>query len=486
MDKEKVLIGAMGFVLVASIGLIGFSIYLQTVSTETVSPTTFPSCANINYNGASATNLVFMAPDFESAKKYSDYLTTFGPFKDHPSAFNTYFVPFSGAGCSLYKNAAVMCYSRANVQLASACPNDIVVAVTHADLGIRSSTYMNFITVNDVHPTTVLAHEFGHAFGYLSDEYVPAAKLGGSKNCASDCTQFGSQKDGCYSGCSTDTLVRSVDSGVMRTLASNKYGAFDDFLLEARLTDAVKQHLTGNAILSVEECSGQKYSQIVGSYDAETKKISLEEQNVVDGCYGGNGNGQGHYALYNDKNEITASGDFNPSVLFFDGPSGDSGEITGNGAEVSTRFILKTPLATQTREIPATIEVKHADKITRVPISDITLEKKPTPVSQITPGSKTPQTTTVISNVEIGPRGIAPFVSPPTIKTPSSVGTGTSSGAQQTKSIQAGATGAAIFSLAQFGLEETRVALAIVTAIIILVLYCWLHCVRRTKRRKRK
>ena len=155
------------------------------------------------------------------------------PFKDNKGKFNFYSVN-AAPDCSI-QSGILVCYSRSLVQAAALCPDDYIVVLSKQTSSIRSSAYINLISVNTENPKSVVIHEFAHIFANLADEYIPSVIPRGSKNCVSSCDKFKSETDGCYQGCSQDSYLRSVDSGVMRTLRTNNYGKFDTEILNENL-----------------------------------------------------------------------------------------------------------------------------------------------------------------------------------------------------------------------------------------------------------
>ena len=95
---------------------------------------------------------------------------------------------------------------------------------------VRSSSYMNVLSINSQNQKTIIAHEFGHNFAYLADEYVPAKLPRKARNCVASCEKFSDKKDGCFEGCSKENYFRSVNSGIMKSLLSNDYGLFNEII----------------------------------------------------------------------------------------------------------------------------------------------------------------------------------------------------------------------------------------------------------------
>ena len=105
---------------------------------------------------------------------------------------------------------------------------------------------MNVVSINKNHQKSVIAHEFGHSFANLAEEYTPATLPLKSKNCVSECNKFDSLNEGCYEGCSKTDYFRSINSGIMRTLSSKSYGAFNSFLISEKISKF--KRITGNVV----------------------------------------------------------------------------------------------------------------------------------------------------------------------------------------------------------------------------------------------
>ena len=88
MDKEKILIFSMALVLILSIFLIGLAFYLEKKDLITSPSETLPGCETLKFGKENALNVVFLTSDRESAEKYSEYLTNFGPFAERKELIN--------------------------------------------------------------------------------------------------------------------------------------------------------------------------------------------------------------------------------------------------------------------------------------------------------------------------------------------------------------------------------------------------------------
>jgi len=235
MKKEWFIV--TGLLLIA---IIGFFIYpIFKISYSPVSTRTFSSdCkAIIENSGERKANIVFLSENVneDKAREYADYLLNSEPFSFHKEKFNFYYAG-KYEDCSLYQNSILYCYSKELIKKSSVCPNDYVIVLTSRDSNIRSSSYMNVVSINIRHPKTVLLHEFAHTFANLADEYVPSVIPRGSKNCQKNCDKF-EVIDSCNQGCSKDSYFRSSDSSVMRTLSTKDYRTLNTKIIEEDLLE---------------------------------------------------------------------------------------------------------------------------------------------------------------------------------------------------------------------------------------------------------
>ncbi len=302
-------------------------------------------CKVIEQNSEGGVNLVFFA-DKEISKKYFDALMGFEPFGSYRKNFNTYYIDGYGAECEIYKGVALLCYSRELIRRAGSCPNDIIVVVKDMESSVRSSAYMNVVSLNSRLPLSVFAHEFGHAFANLADEYVPAKLTRKSKNCAKLCSDFGESKDGCFEGCSETSYFRSIEDGVMRTLRSSKFGVFNDKLILDNIK--VKGSVTGSAIQEIRDCSKEKYYLVEGVYSRDN--VSINTQRIEVGCVGGNGAGAFDYQFIKEDGSVVSGKNFNPELIFTD-MADENNLLSGGGVESDKPFILKVPVVEGVKEL---------------------------------------------------------------------------------------------------------------------------------------
>jgi hypothetical protein len=322
-------------VLVMSFLLFQFAPYL--------SPSSKISCSPLAYHNEKATNILFFS-DEKTTKEFSGSLFSVSPFKENRDSFNIYSTD-EPINCSLINNMAVYCYSRTLLAKASSCPSDYVVVIKEEDKNIRSSAYMNVMSLNKNSAPTVLAHEFGHTFSKLADEYVPAQLPRSHENCVSDCKDF-SNTTGCFKGCSDSTYYRSIDSGIMKTLSAKTYGSFNENLIKKDIVP-ISNSITGNAISENVDCNTQFYYLLEGSY--KSGDLAIKDKAVQKGCAGGNGKGRFDYSLLSSDGKKIVGGSFDAETLYLDFQNDN---VLSGGTEVkSDSFFLRVPYKTEEQSL---------------------------------------------------------------------------------------------------------------------------------------
>ena len=303
-------------------------------------------CKTLTYNGENKINLLFFSSK-EQAEKYSDYLLTISPFDKNKNAFNFYYIDNYTPECELYKGIAILCHSKELIKKSSSCPNDYIIVIKDMDSNIRSSSYMNVLSINSNHPYPVFPHEFGHAFAVLAEEYTPATIPSGSKNCVSNCDKF-SIKDGCFEGCSKENYYRSTENGIMRTLYSNSFGIFDEKLISDKISKSPPK-ITGSVTSNEVDCSTENYYLIEGIYNE--KEINVLRKTIEQGCIGTSGDGFFDYKLIMEDDSTLAEGSFNPELIFTDSQLENQNVISGETYDSDKEFYLKLPLIQNSKSL---------------------------------------------------------------------------------------------------------------------------------------
>lgn len=226
---KKLIIVLISSILILSILITGIIYYNSNKAS--------PSYSNINCealinNGISEdkVNIVFITNEVNKLElmKYTDLFFKTPPFSENKEKFNFYYLN-TQPKCEI-TSSALLCYSKNLMKIASSCPNDFIVVLSKKEPNIRSSSYINVISINFNSQASVFLHEFAHAFANLADEYVPAKIPFGAKNC--DKNQAYEEN---YQGCSEADYYRSSPASLMRTLSANSYDALNEKLITEKI-----------------------------------------------------------------------------------------------------------------------------------------------------------------------------------------------------------------------------------------------------------
>ncbi len=267
-------------------------------------------------------DIVFLAENYKDIDSFVEdtetmkdsFLNTL-PYSKYKDRFNFFRIESfeSDLGCS-YDNDAVVC-DPVKVKTSSLdCPYDYPVVLVEPKgvinffSHLRSSSWRGIASVNSGDDPLVFAHEFGHQFSGLLDEYTwqGGRILFEGPNCDSqtDCPKFkeieGSE---CYAGCINNENSRPVKVGIMRDYwESSRYGLFDEHIieqailgnsesseelgfspvLEPSLVNIIKYECnfesTGCEIISVDQGEFGYPSEALNSYSDE--KITISQGDV--------------------------------------------------------------------------------------------------------------------------------------------------------------------------------------------------------------
>ncbi|MBU1136680.1 MAG: M64 family metallopeptidase [Nanoarchaeota archaeon] len=319
-------------------------------------------CKTFSYNGENAINILFFS-NKKTVEEYSKFFLESSPFKDYQDSFNFFYIDTYKPECEIYKDIAILCNSEEIIKKSSSCPNDYVIVIKTKDKGIRSSAYMNIMSLNSNHPKTVLLHEFGHAFASLADEYVPSTLPKNSKNCVTDCSEFKTETNGCFLGCSKLNYFRSIEYGVMGTLKFPDYGIFNEKIILENINKIQKAQITGKAIENSIDCSKEKYYLIQGIYE-NNNITEITKKTLESGCVGTNGNGEFKFNLISKDNKIIKTEEFNPEFIFTDAQGEE--QINGEVLENKGDFYLKIPVIEELKSIEIKKENKKITEINMI------------------------------------------------------------------------------------------------------------------------
>ncbi len=346
---EKINYVLAGAITLFVLSLMSAVIAFNYKSTALSPVSALEECKSLSYSSPSALNLLFFS-DKETAKKYSDYLLTISPYKENKDSLNFYYVDSYQPSCELYKNVAILCYSKSLIAKAASFPHDIIIAFNNNQQEIRSSSYLSVISINKNHPLSVFPHEMGHALAHLAEEYVPASLPSKQENCLSECSQFSSQ-DSCFQGCSNSDLKRSIDSGIMRSLDSNTYGEYDESIILKYLLKNKQTAITGNAVNIEEQCKNDKYYLIEAQYNSEKNKIQVLNKELRDGCPGTSSFGDFSYNIISTQGIPIDISAFDPVSIFTDSQLETQETIEGALFENTEPFFLTVPFIENAKSI---------------------------------------------------------------------------------------------------------------------------------------
>lgn len=341
MEKIHIII-ILGFAII----ILGFLIVF-TLPNSGLGAIELEKCNSLVYNGDDKINIVFFS-DKNTVENYINAFYNTKPFSENKEKFNFYFIDDYKPKCDIFKGIALLCYSKELVEKAGSCPNDYIVVVKDAEENIRSSSYMNIMSINKLDTENVFLHEFGHTFADFAEEYTPSTIPKKAVNCFKDCEEFKGKEDGCFQGCSNEDYYRSIDNGIMRTLISNNFGNFNEFVLRNRIEESIGKPLTGvtgKAIKSNKDCSKEKYFLIKSIFDGN--KIKFLDKKVNEGC-AGKGYGEYRYEI-KDRATVRETGSFNPQKIFTDVQVGE--KIEGNIFINEGEFYLVLPFVEDAKEL---------------------------------------------------------------------------------------------------------------------------------------
>ena len=193
-------------------------------------------CQSLVYNGEKRIDVAFMGIGYGSTKALSDDAQLFisnifkkiEPLKSNIDLFNFNVVPEPVKECEI--SSYIKCNNFEINKLASSCPHDYIIVLADRSkmlnlaFPVRSSAVSNIMKINTGDNQLVVAHEFGHAFGDLADEYVDDtyySAAGISPETMANCDKISCKKwaglgnTSCYKGCSLSGLYRATANSIM-------------------------------------------------------------------------------------------------------------------------------------------------------------------------------------------------------------------------------------------------------------------------------
>jgi len=232
MEKGVAILLIIFIVIVVSSGLIVFFV------SDKVYESPEENCKVLIDNGDDKIEIVFLTENVEKIKinDYINFLLNTKPFSEQKEKFNFYYAGITDCSILDKGDDILFCYSGDLLKKSSACPNDYIIVLSDRETKVRSTAYLNVISLNSNHNKNVLLHEFGHVFSNLADEYIPSEIPRGAKNCAKECNEFEKYNvEECFEGCSKASYFRSSEDSVMKTLKTNDYRDLNTFLINKSL-----------------------------------------------------------------------------------------------------------------------------------------------------------------------------------------------------------------------------------------------------------
>lgn len=392
LSMQKAYIWILVILVTALIFTLG-SVIFYLSSDVGFSSVSLAECKILEQNSENGIDIVFFGKE-KDAERYMDYFLNFDPFDDFKERFNFYYIDNYKAECEIYKGIALLCYSRELLKKAGSCPNDFIAVLEDSEASLRSSSYVNVMSINLRHPMSVLTHEFGHVFANLAEEYTPAKIPRGALNCPAGCSEFEGRENGCFVGCSENEKIRSIENGIMRTLRADDFGNFNDWIFVNRINEessaerdgGTNAERGGDGARGAEEggnekdfgegldinsapqfdtlivgrvvdesrvdCSGERYYLIEGRI--VNGRMEILRRNVQEGCVGGNGYGGFSYQIVLEDGEIIGEERFNPELIFTSAPGED--EIDGGVFDSDRNFFLRVPIVENSDELEILLE----------------------------------------------------------------------------------------------------------------------------------
>lgn len=282
MDNKFILVTAALIIIIIT-SIIVYIITINPLQHPFQSPTILEECKTFSFTNDNSINMLFFS-DKSTVEKYTGFFLSTSPFDKNKESFNFYYIDTYTPKCKIYKNKAILCYSKELIKKAASCPNDFIFIPKNTERNLRSSTKANVVTLNTQHPLTVLTHEIGHVLTNLADEYIPASLPKSAKNCVQNCEEFADKTDGCFQGCSDADHYRSINNGIMRTLNNNNYGIFNEKLIKIQISQFLdKSLITGFALTDEQkDCDEQSYYLVETHLENET--IIIDKKTIEKGC----------------------------------------------------------------------------------------------------------------------------------------------------------------------------------------------------------
>jgi hypothetical protein len=166
-------------------------------------------------------------------------LSEIEPFKSNFDDFSFSFIePLEDLECEVGCRGIetmVCCNDAKVVETASQCHYDNIIVLINSDTGCGTASFYTKLCAKSEKAGLILAHELGHAFGNLADEYtysdyfdynIPEDVILEMPNCdVAGCPKWAGATSECYEGCTSPDLYRPSPNSIMRYVS---FGAFNE------------------------------------------------------------------------------------------------------------------------------------------------------------------------------------------------------------------------------------------------------------------
>ena len=268
-------------------------------------PSTTPedsACVTIQNNGdpSQKLDLIFVGHNYPPAERQrfinevmetKDFMLSLNPFNNFAERINAHYVDQQNLNLGCYSGCGgipqLICCSEAQVWAAGRqCPqwtwgtDKIVVLANGLPYGGSSALGANqLVASNALHMKEVAAHEFGHAFGVLGDEYDygRSGSYGTDvPNCdyAQPCNKWsGVPGTSCVPVCGYNNLFRSITDGLMNSIPNNRYGIVSETNMTWRMSRFnANPRITSTPVTVA--YSGQSYTYQIAANDPNNDPLT--------------------------------------------------------------------------------------------------------------------------------------------------------------------------------------------------------------------
>lgn len=142
-------------------------------------------------------------------------------------------------------NTMVCCNDARVVDAASQCHYDSLIVLINSDKGCGTASFYTKLCANSGLNSLILAHELGHSFGGLADEYVysdyfdysiPEETILEMPNCdVAGCPKWESITTDCYEGCTSPDLYRPSPNSIMRYVSFGSFNEVSKLALQSQI-----------------------------------------------------------------------------------------------------------------------------------------------------------------------------------------------------------------------------------------------------------